>query len=184
MARDIKELKGTKTEKNLMDAFAGESQANTKYTYYAGQAKKDGYKQISEIFLETARNENQHAKVWFKYLHDGAVPTTTVNLADAAAGENYEWTDMYKKMAEEATEEGFTQIAAKFAAVGAIEKAHEERYRKLLSNIENNSVFAKDEEVTWVCYECGNLVVGKEPPKICPVCNHPQAYFQVRCENY
>lgn len=184
MARDIKELKGTKTEKNLMDAFAGESQANTKYTYYASQAKKDGYKQISEIFLETARNENMHAKQWFKYLHGDEIPGTVDNLNDAAAGEHYEWTDMYARMAKEAEEEGFTQIAAKFAAVGAIEKVHEARYRKLLSNIENNSVFEKEEEVAWVCFECGNVVIAKKPPKVCPVCNHPQAYFYVQPENF
>ncbi|MGI6545360.1 MAG: rubrerythrin [Fastidiosipilaceae bacterium] len=184
MARDIKELKGTKTEANLMEAFAGESQANTKYTYYASQAKKDGYNQISEIFLETARNENMHAKQWFKFLHNGDVPTTTVNLEDAAAGENYEWTDMYKRMEAEAIEEGFTQIAAKFAAVGAIEKVHEERYRKLSKNIADDVVFSREEDSTWVCFECGHIVVGKNPPKICPVCSHPQAYFSLRAENY
>ncbi len=184
MARDISELKGTKTEANLLDAFAGESQANTKYTYYASQAKKDGYNQINEIFLETARNENMHAKQWFKYLHDGGIPDTATNLKDAAAGENYEWTDMYKRMAEEADEEGFSQIAAKFRAVGAIEKVHEERYLKLLESVENNTVFAKEEEVTWVCHECGHVVVGKNPPKVCPVCAHPQSYFAMQANNY
>ena len=178
MARDIKELKGTKTEANLQEAFAGESQANTKYTFYASQAKKDGYNLINEIFLETARNENQHAKQWFKYLHGGDVPGTVDNLKDAAAGENYEWTDMYKRMEEEAREEGFTQIAAKFAAVGAIEKVHEARYNKLRENIEKGLMFHRDEEVTWVCHECGHVVVAKEPPKVCPVCAHPQSYFR------
>ncbi len=184
MARNISELKGTKTEKNLWEAFAGESQANTKYTYYASQAKKDGFNQIKEIFLETARNENMHAKQWFKYLHDGDVPGTEENLKDAAAGENYEWTDMYKRMADEAREEGFTQIAAKFEAVGNIEKAHEARYLKLLENLKTNTMLEKEEEVTWVCFECGNIVVGKKPPKVCPVCNHPEGYFELRCENY
>lgn len=184
MARDISELKGTKTEANLQEAFAGESQATNKYTYYASQAKKDGYNQISEIFLETARNERQHAKVWFKYLQGGDIPTTTENLKDAAAGENFEWTDMYKRMEEEAREEGFTQIAAKFAAVAAIEKAHEERYNKLSENIANDVVFSREEDATWVCFECGHIVVGKDAPQICPVCSHPQSYFALRCENY
>lgn len=184
MARDISELKGTKTEENLKIAFSGEAQANTKYTFYASQAKKDGYVQMSDIFLETARNENTHAKLWFKYLHDGGVPETKVNLKDAADGENYEWTDMYANMAKDAQEEGFTQIAAKFKAVASIEKVHEERYRKLLSNIENDEVFSREEPMVWVCYECGNIVVAKNAPKICPVCNHPQAYFYLHPDNY
>lgn len=180
----MKDLKGTKTEKNLMEAFAGESQAHTKYEYYASQAKKDGYVQISEIFSETSRNEKEHAKLWFKYLHGGGVPTTTVNLADAAAGENYEWTDMYDRFAKEAREEGFIEIAAKFELVGKIEKAHEERYRKLLSNIEDAVVFSRDGDAIWQCINCGHIVIGKKAPEICPTCNHPQSYFQLKPENY
>ena len=180
----MKELKGTKTEKNLMTAFAGESQAYTKYGYYASQAKKDGYVQISEIFAETAGNEKEHAKLWFKYLHGGSVPATTDNLADAAAGENYEWTDMYERFAKEAREEGFTEIAAKFALVGAIEKAHEERYRKLLANIEGGLVFSRDGDAIWQCINCGHIVIGKKAPEVCPTCNHPQSYFKLRRENY
>ena len=178
------ELKGSKTEKNLQKAFAGESQARNKYTFYASKAKKDGYVQISNIFEETARNEKEHAEIWFKYLHDGAVPPTTVNLADAAAGENFEWTDMYDRMAKEADEEGFTEIAEKFRMVGAIEKHHEERYRKLLKNIEDEVVFSKDGDVIWQCSNCGHIVVGKKAPELCPVCAHPKSYFQILSENY
>ena len=178
------ELKGSKTEKNLQEAFAGESQARNKYTFYASKAKKDGYVQISNIFEETARNEKEHAEIWFKYLHDGSVPPTTVNLADAAAGENFEWTDMYDRMAKEADEEGFTEIAEKFRMVGAIEKHHEERYRKLLKNIEDEVVFSKDGDVIWQCSNCGHIVVGKKAPELCPVCAHPKSYFQILSENY
>ena len=184
MARNIKELKGTKTEANLLEAFAGESMANTKYTFYGKQAKKDGYEQLGDLFLDTARNERQHAKQWFKFLHDGDVPTTAVNLKDAAAGENYEWTDMYVRMAAEAREEGFTQIAAKFEMVGAIEKTHEQRYLKLLERVEDETVFAGAEDTVWQCLECGHLVIGKQPPQLCPVCTHPKAYFFRRCENW
>ncbi len=178
------ELKGSRTEANLMAAFAGESQARNKYTYYASKAKKDGYVQISKIFEETAANEKEHAEIWFKELHGGEMPTTTVNLADAAAGENYEWTDMYAGFAKEAEEEGFTRIAALFRMVGAIEKEHEERYRKLLANIEDEVVFSKDHDVIWQCSNCGHIVIGKKAPKVCPVCAHPQAYFQIKAENY
>ncbi len=184
MARDLKELKGTKTEKNLQDAFAGESMACAKYSYYASKAKKDGYVQMADIFTETSLNERMHAKQWFKFLHDGDVPTTEQNLKDAAEGEHYEWTDMYKRMAEEAYEEGFTQIAKKFELVGAIEAKHEERYLKLLENIEEGIVFSRDGDRVWQCKECGHLVIGKSAPKICPVCQHPQAYFFLRAENY
>lgn len=180
----MKELKGTKTEQNLMTAFAGESQAHTKYQYYASRAKKDGYEQVAAFFMETSGNEREHAKMWFKYLHDGGVPETAINLKDAADGENGEWTDMYARMAAEAREEGFLEIAAKFAAVGAIEKRHEERYRALLANIENSEVFAKEEEVTWICRNCGHVHTGKNAPGVCPVCNHPQSYFEVLAENY
>ena len=178
------ELKGSKTEKNLMEAFAGESMARNKYTYFASKAKKDGYVQISKIFEETAANEQEHAKIWFKYLHDGDVPGTEENLKAAAEGENFEWTDMYARMAKEAREEGFTEIARKFEMVAAIEKHHEERYRKLLQNIENEKVFSKDGEAIWQCANCGHIVIGKKAPKICPVCDHPQAYFQVEARNY
>ncbi len=178
------ELKGSRTEANLMAAFAGESQARNKYTYYASKAKKDGYVQIAKIFEETADNEKEHAKIWFKLLHGGEMPETTVNLADAAAGENYEWTDMYAGFAKEAEEEGFTQIAALFKMVAAIEKEHEERYRKLLSNIEGEVVFSKDHDVIWQCSNCGHIVIGKKAPQLCPVCAHPQAYFQIKAENY
>ena len=177
-------LKGTKTEKNLQEAFAGESMARNKYTYYASKAKKDGYVQISKIFEETADNEKEHAKIWFKYLHDGAVPATTENLADAAAGENFEWTDMYARMAREAEEEGFKEIAAKFRMVGKIEKEHEERYRKLLANIEGGLVFSREGDAVWQCANCGHIVIGKKAPEICPVCDHPQSYFQLKPENY
>ena len=180
----MKELKGTKTEKNLMEAFAGESQARNKYTYYASQARKDGYVQIAEIFEETANNEKEHAKLWFKYLHGGKVPTTPDNLADAAAGENYEWTDMYDRMAKEAREEGFIEIAARFEGVAKIEKAHEERYRKLRANVEGGLVFSREGDAVWQCINCGHIVIGKKAPEICPVCSHPQAYFMLRKENY
>lgn len=178
------DLKGSKTEKNLLAAFAGESQARTKYTYYASKAKKEGYNQIAAIFEETANNEKEHAKIWFKLLHDG-IPSTPENLKDAASGENYEWTDMYATFAKEAEEEeGFTKIAYLFKAVGEIEKEHEERYLKLLENLENNVIFEKSEEVAWHCQNCGHIHYGKKAPKVCPVCDHPQSYFQVRAENY
>lgn len=180
----MKDLKGTKTEQNLATAFAGESQAHTKYQYYASKAKKDGYVQMSNIFEETARNEKEHAKLWFKYLHGGEVPTTTVNLADAAAGENYEWTDMYAGFAKVAREEGFDEIAAKFEMVGAIEKHHEERYRKLLKNINDSVVFSREGDCVWQCSNCGHIVVGKKAPELCPVCAHPQSYFELHAENY
>lgn len=179
----MKELKGTKTEKNLMEAFAGECQARTKYTYYASKAKKDGYVQIANLFEETANNEKEHAKIWFKLLHDG-IQSTETNLADAAAGENYEWTDMYDRMAKEAEEEGFTKIAHLFKMVGAIEKEHEARYRKLLANIEGGLVFSRDGDTIWQCANCGHIVIGKKAPEICPVCAHPQSYFQIKAENY
>ena len=178
------ELKGSKTEKNLQEAFAGESQARNKYTFYASKAKKDGYVQISNIFEETAKNEKEHAEIWFKYLHDGKVPSTEVNLKDAADGENFEWTDMYERMAKEADEEGFAEIAEKFRMVGAIEKHHEERYRKLLKNIEDKVVFSRDGDCIWQCSNCGHIVVGKEAPELCPVCAHPKSYFQLLAENY
>ncbi len=178
------ELKGSKTEQNLMAAFAGESQARNKYTYYASKARKEGYEQIAAIFEETANNEKEHAKLWFKELHDGDVPTTSVNLKDAADGENYEWTDMYKEFAEVARSEGFTRIANLFEAVGKIEKEHEERYRKLLENVENELVFSKDGDKIWICRNCGHVCVGKSAPKVCPVCAHPQAYFEVKADNY
>ena len=178
------ELKGSKTEINLKAAFAGESQAHTKYQYYASKAKKDGFVQIGNLFEETARNEKEHAKIWFKLLHDGEVPGTMENLKDAAAGENYEWTDMYATFAKEAREEGFTKIAALFDLVAKIEKEHEERYRKLLANIEGELVFSKENDVVWQCENCGHIVIGKKAPKLCPVCEHPQSYFQVRAENY
>ena len=180
----MKDLKGTKTEQNLWAAFAGESQARNKYTYYASKAKKEGYEQIAAIFEETANNEKEHAKMWFKELHGGEIPTTTVNLADAADGENYEWTDMYEEFAKTAEEEGFKELAFKFRAVGQIEKHHEERYRKLLKNIEDKVVFSKDGESIWICRNCGHIVVGKSAPKVCPVCAHPQSYFELRSENY
>jgi rubrerythrin len=180
----MKELKGTKTEKNLQEAFAGESQARNKYSYWASKAKKDGYVQIAAIFEETANNEKEHAKMWFKLLEGGAIKGTEENLAAAANGENFEWTDMYKRMALEAREEGFDEIAEKFEAVAAIEKEHEERYRKLLDNIKKERVFSKDNDVIWQCSNCGHIVIGKKAPEECPVCNHPQAYFQVKAENY
>ena len=176
------DLKGTKTEKNLMEAFAGESQARNKYTYFASKAKKEGYEQIAAIFEETANNEKEHAKMWFKEL--GELGDTKANLEAAASGENYEWTDMYERFAKDAEEEGFTQIAYKFRAVAAIEKAHEERYRKLLSNVQMQQVFEKGEMTMWECRNCGHLVMGKKAPAICPVCQHAQSYFEVRKENY
>ena len=180
----MKELKGTKTEQNLATAFAGESQAHAKYQYYSSKAKNDGYVQIANIFAETAKNEKEHAKIWFKYLHGGAVPATTENLADAAAGENYEWTDMYATFAKEAREEGFEEIAAKFEMVGAIEKHHEERYRKLLKNIEDSVVFSREGDCIWQCSNCGHIVVGQKAPELCPVCAHPQSYFELLAQNY
>lgn len=180
----MKDLKGTKTEKNLMDAFAGESQARNKYTFYASKAKKEGYEQIASLFLETADNEKEHAKLWFKLLHDGEIPDTATNLDDAAAGENYEWTDMYERMAKEAREEGFDKIAFLFEEVGKIEKEHEERYRRLLENVEDGLVFSKDGDTIWKCRNCGHIVIGKKAPEVCPVCNHPKAYFEVKAENY
>jgi rubrerythrin len=180
----MKDLKGTKTEKNLQAAFAGESQARNKYTYYASQAKKDGFVQIAAIFEETAGNEKEHAKLWFKYLNGGQIAGTAENLKDAAAGENYEWTDMYATFAKEAEEEGFTEIAKKFSMVAAIEKTHEERYLKLLKNVQDKLVFTKEGDCIWQCSNCGHLVIGKNAPQVCPVCNHPQSYFQVRAENY
>ena len=177
-------LKGTKTEQNLMTAFAGESQARNKYTYYASKAKKDGYVQIANIFEETAANEKEHAKLWFKYLHGGAEPSTEENLKDAADGENYEWTDMYAQFAKEAREEGFEEIATKFELVGAIEKHHEERYRKLLDNLQKKVVFTKDGDCIWQCANCGHICVGKQAPEICPACAHPQSYFQLLAQNY
>ena len=177
-------LKGTKTEKNLMEAFAGESMARNKYTYFASKAKKDGYVQISKIFEETAANEQEHAKIWFKYLHDGAVPGTEDNLKAAADGENFEWTDMYAHMAKEAREEGFTEIAEKFEMVAAIERDHEERYRKLLNNIKEGIVFSRDGDRIWKCSNCGHIVIGPKAPEVCPVCDHPQAFFELKAENY
>jgi rubrerythrin len=180
----MKELKGTKTEKNLQEAFAGESQARNKYTYFASKARKDGYEQIAAIFEETANNEKEHAKLWFKYLEGGELKDTKSNLEAAAAGENYEWTDMYARMAKEAEEEGFKEIAAKFRMVGAIEKHHEERYKKLVGNIEGGVVFSRDDERIWKCRNCGHIVVGKYAPKVCPVCNHPQSFFEIDAQNY
>lgn len=179
----MKDLKGTKTEANLMTAYAGESQAHTKYLYYASKAKKDGYVQIASLFEETARNEKEHAKIWFKLLH-GGIPSTIENLKDAAAGENYEWTDMYKTFAEEARAEGFDEIADLFDGVGAIEKVHEDRYRKLLANIEGGLVFSRDEEQIWQCNNCGHIVIGKKAPEVCPVCDHPQAHFLISPQNF
>ena len=177
------QLKGSKTEANLMAAFAGESQAYTKYGYYASKAKKEGYNELADVFAETAGNEKEHAKIWFKLLHDG-MPDTLTNLADAAAGENYEWTDMYAGFAATAEEEGFDHIAQLFDGVAAIEKEHEERYRKLLANVEGGLVFSRDWDMIWQCSNCGHIVVGKKAPEVCPVCAHPQAYFQLKAENY
>ena len=180
----MKELKGTQTEKNLQIAFAGESQARNKYTYFASKAKKDGYVQIAAIFEETAAQEKEHAKRWFKLLEGGAIRSTPENLKAAAEGENYEWTDMYREMARVAREEGFDDIADKMEGVALIEKAHEERYRKLLKNIEDQVVFSRDEECIWQCRNCGHIVIGKKAPDECPVCNHPQAYFELKAQNY
>lgn len=177
------ELKGSKTEKNLMAAFAGESEARNKYSYYASKAKKDGYVQIGKLFEETAANEKEHAKIWFKLLKDG-IGATADNLADAAAGENYEWTEMYPTFAKEAREEGFEHIAYLFEEVAKIEKEHEERYKKLLANIEGGIVFSRDEEMIWQCSNCGHIIVGKKAPEVCPVCAHPQAYFEIKADNY
>lgn len=178
------ELKGSKTEQNLKKAFAGESEARNKYTYYASKAKKDGFEQIASIFEETANNELEHAKMWFKELHGGEIPTTIDNLKDAMNGENYEWTDMYQEFAKTAKEEGFDKIAYLFEQVGKIEKEHEERYKKLLENVENGLVFTKDGDTIWQCRNCGHIVIGKSAPKVCPVCNHPQSYFEIKKENY
>lgn len=178
------ELKGSKTEQNLMTAFAGESQARNKYTYFASKAKKDGYEQIAAIFEETANNEKEHAKMWFKELHDGKIPSTLENLEDAANGENYEWTDMYQEFAKTAREEGFEKLAKKFEAVAEIERHHEERYRKLIANIEGGVVFSKDNDRIWQCRNCGHIVIGKYAPEVCPVCNHPQSFFEIKKENY
>ena len=178
------ELKGSRTEQNLQAAFAGESQARNKYTYYASKARKEGYNQIADLFEETANNEKEHAKIWFKLLHDGEVPTTSVNLLDAAEGENYEWTDMYAEFARVAKEEGFTRIAFLFEKVGEIEKHHEERYRKLLANVEGDLVFSRNGDTVWQCANCGHIVIGKKAPVKCPVCDHPQAYFQELAQNY
>ena len=178
------ELKGSQTEKNLQAAFAGESQARNKYTYYASKAKKDGYQQIAAIFEETAANEKEHAKIWFKLLHGGEIPSTEENLADAAAGENYEWTDMYAEFAKVSREEGFDHIAFLFEKVGAIEKEHEERYLKLLQNVKEGIVFSRDDDRVWQCSNCGHVVIGKKAPEVCPVCAHPKAYFEIKKENY
>ena len=178
------DFENSQTKKNLETAFAGESQAHTKYRYYASKAKKDGYVQISNIFAETAGNESEHAKLWFKYLHDGAVPGTLDNLRDAAAGENYEWTTMYDEFAKTAEEEGFPELAARFRLVAAIEKHHEERYRALLHNVEMAEVFAKSEVKVWECRNCGHIVIGEKAPEVCPTCNHPQSYFEIHAENY
>ena len=180
----MKDLKGTKTEKNLQEAFAGESQARNKYTYFASKARKDGFEQIAAIFEETANNEKEHAKIWFKYLEGGAINDTISNLKAAAEGENYEWTDMYDRMAKEAEEEGFHEIALKFKNVGAIEKHHEERYRKLLKNIEDAIVFSREGDAIWICRNCGHIVVGPKAPKVGPVCNHPQSFFEIKAENF
>jgi len=178
------ELKGSKTEQNLMTAFAGESQARNKYTYFASKVRKEGFNQIADIFEETAGNEKEHAKLWFKYLEGGELKSTAENLAAAAGGEHYEWTDMYATFAKEAKEEGFDEIAAKFEGVAKIEKTHEERYLKLLENVKNGEVFKKGSIVIWKCANCGHIHIGENAPEICPVCNHPQSYFQLRAENY
>ena len=177
-------MAGTKTEKNLQEAFAGESMARNKYTYFASKARKEGYEQIAALFEATAANEKEHAKMWFKYLEGGAVKSTTENLKAAAEGENFEWTDMYDRMAKEAEEEGFIEIAARMRAVGAVEKHHEERYRKLLQNIEEGIVFSREGDSIWICRNCGHVVVGKQAPELCPVCEHPQSYFELEAKNY
>ena len=178
------EFKGSRTEANLMAAFAGESQARNKYTYYAAKAQKDGYEQIAAIFTETANNEKEHAEIWFKLLHNNSMPETAENLVDAAAGENFEWTEMYKEFEQVATEEGFTQIAALFKLVGCIEKEHEERFRKLRENLDKGIVFERTNEVVWLCRNCGHIHTGKAAPKICPVCSHTQSFFEIKAENY
>ena len=178
------EFKGTKTEANLMTAFAGESEARNKYTFYASQARKDGYEQIGDIFDMTAANEREHAKIWFKYLHGGKIGSTPENLRDAAAGENFEWTTMYKNFAEEAKQEGFEELATLFTLVGGIEKEHEERFKTLAENLDKGIVFARSGEVVWLCRNCGYLHVGKEAPKICAVCKHPQSFFEIKAQNY
>lgn len=180
----MKDLKGTKTEKNLMEAFAGESKAHTKYSYYASKARKDGYEQIAAIFEETSHNEKEHAKLWFKLLHGGDMPDTMANLRDAADGENYEWTDMYERMAVDAEDEGFSAIAKRFRAVADIERLHEEHYRRLLQNIEEGIVFSRDGDRVWVCRNCGHIVIGPKAPAACPVCAHPQSFFELRADNY
>ena len=180
----MKDIKGTKTEQNLQTAFAGESQARNKYDYWASKAKKDGYEQIADFFALTAGNEKEHAKMWFKYLQGGAIKSTPENLKQAAEGENYEWTEMYREFAETAEAEGFPEIAAQFRGVAQIEKEHEERYLALLANIENGEVFVKKDAVTWQCRNCGYTVTSAEAPEVCPVCAHPQAYFEVKRENY
>ena len=178
------ELKGSQTEKNLMTAFSGESEARNKYTYFASKARKEGYEQIAAIFEETALNEKEHAKIWFKLLNGGEVPSTLENLNAAAAGENYEWTDMYEGFAKTAREEGFDRIAYLFEAVGQIEKEHEARYKKLIENLQDGLVFSRDGDKIWKCRNCGHIVIGKEAPAVCPVCNHPQSYFEIKAENY
>ena len=178
------DLKGSKTEKNLMEAFSGESQARNKYSYYASKAKKDGYEQIAALFEETANNEKEHAKIWFKLLHGGSVADTITNLKDAAAGENYEWTDMYARFAKDAKEEGFNKIAYLFEEVGKIEKEHEERYKALLANIERNNVFEREDKTMWICRNCGHVHYGKKALNVCPVCDHPQSFFEIKSENY
>lgn len=179
-----KNLLGTRTEENLREAYAGECMATNKYQYYASKAKKDGYQQIAAIFEETAKNEREHAKIWFKLLHDGEIPITEVNLTDAAEGEHLEWTEMYARMADEAREEGFCEIAALFDGVAKIEKEHEERYRTLLNNIKEGIVFSRDNDMIWQCSNCGHILVGKNAPQVCPVCTHPRSYFQIKPENY
>ena len=178
------ELKGSQTEKNLMAAFSGESEARNKYTYFASKARKEGYEQIAAIFEETALNEKEHAKIWFKLLNGGEVPSTLENLNAAAAGENYEWTDMYEGFAKTAKEEGFDRIAYLFEEVGKIEKEHEARYKKLIENLQDGPVFSRDGDKIWKCRNCGHIVIGKEAPAVCPVCNHPQSYFEIKAENY
>ena len=180
----MENIKGTKTEANLQTAFAGEPQARNKYTYFASKARKEGYVQIANIFEETAGNEKEHAKIWFKYLQGGDIQDTVSNLEQAAAGENFEWTDMYDRMAKEAREEGFTEIAARFEMVGKIEKEHEERYRKLLANIKGDLVFSRDGDCIWQCINCGHIVIGKKAPQLCPVCSHPQSFFEIKKENF
>lgn len=180
----MKDLKGTKTEKNLQEAFAGESMARNKYSYFASKARKDGYEQIAAIFEETAHNEKEHAKLWFKLLNGGEISDTMDNLRAAAEGENFEWTDMYSRMADEAEEEGFPEIAFRFRAVAAIERHHEERYRRLLKNIEDGIVFSRDGDMIWICRNCGHIVVGKKAPEICPVCKHSRSFFELEAKNY